>query len=95
MRILAITVTALWLCAACQTPDTAEYDVAKVDKDGEELICKKVRVTGELVPREVCKTQAQIKEDRQSGGRLQPNAIGVDGTGQGPVRACDGKPPGC
>lgn len=93
MRIALTSMAALLACAACQTADTAQYDMANIDSDGEELICKKVRVTGELVPREICKTRAQIEEENKP-GTLTAGAIasgqGSDGGGRiGSI--CNGK----
>ena len=86
MRIALTSMAALLACAACQTADTARYDMANVDSDGEELICKKVRVTGELVPREQCRTRAEIDEANESSAALKGGAIP---TGRGAV--CTGK----
>ncbi|WP_022699436.1 hypothetical protein [Euryhalocaulis caribicus] len=96
MKIWMAILAAGLLCAACETSDNMASDSGNtkvaVNEDGEEMVCRSERVTGELVRREICKTRAQIKEENESSGRLQAGAIGTGGSGQGDFPAgCNGK----
>lgn len=82
-RIL-MAVTVLAACVACETPQG--QDIARLNAEGERLYCKNIRVTGELVPREQCRTRAEIDEANESSAALKGGAIP---TGRGAV--CTGK----
>jgi len=76
---------ALIACAACETAQE-EQDIARLNSEGERLYCKNIRVTGELVPREQCRTKEQIEEANESSAALKGGAIP---TGRGAL--CTGK----
>lgn len=96
MKIWMTVLAAGLLCAACETSDnmasTSGNTKVAVNEEGEEMICRSERVTGELVRREICKTRAQIEDENASSGRLQAGAIATGGSGQGGLPAgCNGK----
>lgn len=95
MRILAIGLSAALLAAAPAMADTApaKDEAAKVasktkakppeevDANGEKLICRKEEVIGSILPKRVCRTQAQIEADKRAAEQFgqDRNQLGTRG----------------
>ena len=59
-----------------------EYNKEVSDKD-DEVVCKKVAVTGSRQKKRVCKTRGLMKEERDQALRLRNRKSGSDGGGGG------------
>lgn len=80
-----LTVSLLGLLTACaSSPENGESDEGSLvgqiidagDDDGDRMVCRRQRVIGSNVPRTVCKSEAQLKAEREAAekalGPLRP-----------------------
>ena len=83
--LILIAAAAGLALAACETTGPDSMETAKVDENGEPLICRTERETGKMVGREVCYTREEIKRQNQTSGSMRAT---ISSTGAG---RCGGK----
>ena len=92
----ALAATMLFALAACSANDTAPDDGLVYNEpvvDPNQVVCKRQRVAGSHIPRRVCRTQAQIENDREAALRATGPLRTMGGIGPPPPASSPSTPP--
>ena len=92
----ALAVTALlFLLVACSANDTVPDDGLVYNEpamDPNQVICKRQRPAGSHIPRRVCRTRAQIEQDREAALRATGPLRTMGGIGPPPPASSPSPP---
>ncbi|MDG2376420.1 MAG: hypothetical protein P8M18_08725 [Woeseiaceae bacterium] len=92
----ALPVTVLFALAACSANDPAPDDGLVYNEpaiDPNQVVCQRQRVAGSHIPRRVCRTQAQIENDREAALRATGPLRTMGGIGPPPPASSPSTPP--
>ena len=61
-----ILVSAVLILSGCATNKPEEYELAQINDDDLQIFCTKEKPIGSHVPMRVCRTKAQIVQEREA-----------------------------
>ena len=94
--LVVTAVIALSGIVACSANETAPDDGLVYNEpamDPNQIICKRQRVAGSHIPRRVCRTRAQIEQDREAALRATGPLRTMGGIGPPPSASSSSPPP--